>query len=234
MQISQGACLFAYGDAPKGGGMANRSKLKQARAEETRKKILDAARNRFAEHGFDGTSVREIAQDCGTRHSMITYHFGTKEELWRESVRSMFALIRAEVFDPSEEEIDLPIPERFRRIARRYVRYSAKHPEHARITIAETIRGGERLEWLVETMRRESRMRTGPLFGQLVDRGIVEADQLVSLIYSYVGMVQLPFVLAKEAKLAYQYDFMSEEAIERHADFVISIFLGQIRISGES
>jgi AcrR family transcriptional regulator len=65
----------------------------QARAEETRARILQKARDAFAEMGFAGASIRDIAREAGVTHSMITYHFGTKDGLWREAVRDMFALI---------------------------------------------------------------------------------------------------------------------------------------------
>jgi len=125
---------------------ARRKPLIQARAAETRARILQKAREVFAEHGFDGANVREIAAAAETTHSMITYHFSSKEELWRDAVRNMFALLQQHVLDTTEDEHELPAVERFRRMARRYVHYCAAHPEHARITMVESIRGGERLE----------------------------------------------------------------------------------------
>ena len=64
-------------------------KLSQVRAEETREAILQKAREAFAEHGFAGASIRDIAVEAGTTHSMIRYHFGTKDQLWREAVRDI-------------------------------------------------------------------------------------------------------------------------------------------------
>lgn len=43
--------------------------------------ILDAASELFAEHGFDGTSVRAIASKAGVNVSMISYYFGSKEKM---------------------------------------------------------------------------------------------------------------------------------------------------------
>ncbi|QDO92678.1 TetR/AcrR family transcriptional regulator [Formosa sediminum] len=44
-------------------------------------KILETAERLFAEHGFDGTSVRHISKDAEINIAMISYYFGSKEKL---------------------------------------------------------------------------------------------------------------------------------------------------------
>ena len=43
--------------------------------------IIQTAEKLFAERGYDGTSVRDIADDAGINVSMISYYFGSKEKL---------------------------------------------------------------------------------------------------------------------------------------------------------
>jgi AcrR family transcriptional regulator len=43
--------------------------------------ILQAAEELFAQKGFDGTSVRDIAQHANVNLAMISYYFGSKEKL---------------------------------------------------------------------------------------------------------------------------------------------------------
>lgn len=50
----------------------------------TRTNLLSAARIRFQEHGFDGTTVREIAADAGVDAALIKRYFGSKEGLFTE------------------------------------------------------------------------------------------------------------------------------------------------------
>lgn len=58
------------------------------RAKSTSKEdILDAAERLFARRGFDGTSMREIAQAAGVAQALLHYHFRTKEGLFE----AMFA-----------------------------------------------------------------------------------------------------------------------------------------------
>ncbi|MBE6474291.1 MAG: TetR/AcrR family transcriptional regulator [Actinomyces succiniciruminis] len=49
----------------------------------TRERILAAARKRFEQDGYAGTSLRSIAAQADVDHSLITYYFGSKEGLFR-------------------------------------------------------------------------------------------------------------------------------------------------------
>ena len=51
----------------------------------TRDKILRAASRLFADHGYDGCSLREIADHAKVNVGMIHYFFGTKQQLLREA-----------------------------------------------------------------------------------------------------------------------------------------------------
>ena len=43
--------------------------------------IIETAERLFADRGFDGTSVRDIAEEAGINIAMISYYFGSKEKL---------------------------------------------------------------------------------------------------------------------------------------------------------
>jgi AcrR family transcriptional regulator len=50
-------------------------------AADKREHILTVAEELFGDNGFDGTSVRDIAQKAGVNLAMISYYFGSKEKL---------------------------------------------------------------------------------------------------------------------------------------------------------
>ena len=54
----------------------------------TRAAILQAARGRFARHGYDAASVRDIAADAGIDPALINRYFGSKEELFAQVLSS--------------------------------------------------------------------------------------------------------------------------------------------------
>ena len=49
----------------------------------TRGSLLAAAKRLFAAQGYDGTSVKQIADLAGVNVSLVSYHFGGKENLYR-------------------------------------------------------------------------------------------------------------------------------------------------------
>ncbi len=52
----------------------------------TREAILSAARVCFAERGFDGTSLRRIAEAAGVDQSLVHHFYGTKESLFLQAL----------------------------------------------------------------------------------------------------------------------------------------------------
>lgn len=52
----------------------------------SRDQILDTARRLFAEHGFEGTSLRQIARETGVDPAMVHHFFKGKDELFALSV----------------------------------------------------------------------------------------------------------------------------------------------------
>jgi TetR/AcrR family transcriptional regulator len=53
----------------------------------TKRAVLDAAERLFAEHGFAGTSMRDIAEASGISQPLIQHHFGHKDDLYAAVLR---------------------------------------------------------------------------------------------------------------------------------------------------
>jgi len=53
----------------------------------SRDAVLAAAKHRFATEGYEKTTLRAIAEDAHVDPSMVLYLFGSKEALFRESLR---------------------------------------------------------------------------------------------------------------------------------------------------
>ncbi|MGD1883529.1 MAG: TetR/AcrR family transcriptional regulator [Paracoccaceae bacterium] len=67
-------------DAPDGPRKPGRPKGNQSA--QTRERILNAAEQLFADRGYDGASIRDVAAEAGLQVHSIGYHFGPKESLF--------------------------------------------------------------------------------------------------------------------------------------------------------
>ena len=61
--------------------------------EATRQKLLDAAVRLFAEHGYQGTSVEDVAEAAGFSKGAVYYNFDSKDELFEALVEANIALL---------------------------------------------------------------------------------------------------------------------------------------------
>ncbi|RYY97735.1 MAG: TetR/AcrR family transcriptional regulator [Chitinophagaceae bacterium] len=88
--------------------------------------IIHTAEGLFAQKGYDGTSVRDIAEAAGVNLAMISYYFGSKEGLIKalfeertaDVALAVEALLRDETLTPMEK-VDRLIDDYVERIARK-------------------------------------------------------------------------------------------------------------------
>lgn len=63
----------------------------------TKDAVFESAATLFANGGFDGVSVDDIAKDAGVNKAMIYYHFASKAALYRDILRDMFEAVAVRV-----------------------------------------------------------------------------------------------------------------------------------------
>lgn len=75
---------------------------KKRDAEGTKFKILETAEKIFASKGYNGTSIAMISRASGISDGLILYHFGTKENLYKQVIESTSARYLKVVTGPLE------------------------------------------------------------------------------------------------------------------------------------
>lgn len=188
---------------------------------ETRMKILQAALDLFSEKGFEGASVRDIAARAGVIHGLIKYHFNNKDELWKAAVDYLFERQDLELKPPAGYD-DLPPREQAKNWMRRYVHYCARHPEHARIMVQESIRDSDRLRWAVDKYIGPLHKRARELGKQRVEAGVYPDIPQHAIIYIISAAAQSPFMLSAEVALAEGIDVTDPGQIDAYADALIA------------
>jgi AcrR family transcriptional regulator len=112
---------------------------RQRERSETRDKILDAARELFSEHGYDGVSMRQVAEKIEYSPTAIYVHFADKEDLFHELCNEDFARLAAEF-----QSVPLPVDpiERIKQIGRSYIVFGLQHPNHYKLMFMTPHPGG--------------------------------------------------------------------------------------------
>ena len=106
-------------------------------ADRTQREILDVATKEFAERGFAGARVDEIADRTRTTKRMIYYYFGSKERLFVAVLERAYAGIRA-----AEQTIEVDHLEpvaAIRRLAELTFDHHESHPDFIRLVSIENI-----------------------------------------------------------------------------------------------
>lgn len=104
---------------PKGEGHARRAE------------ILAAAERIFVEHGYEGATIRKIADEVGLSSTALYMHFAEKGEILHEICRQAFAALlelnKAVIAEPGGPE------ERLRRMMRAYIDFGFANPNAYRL-----------------------------------------------------------------------------------------------------
>jgi AcrR family transcriptional regulator len=116
---------------------------RQRDAERTRAEILDVATSEFADRGYAGARVDEIAAKTSTTKRMIYYYFGGKEQLYVAVLERAYKRIRGLEQQLDVEHLD-PV-QAVRELAGLTFDHHEAHPEFIRLVSIENIHRAEHI-----------------------------------------------------------------------------------------
>jgi AcrR family transcriptional regulator len=143
---------------------------RQRDAVRTKREILEVATREFADRGYAGARVDEIAAQTRTTKRMIYYYFGGKEQLYVAVLEAAYAGIRS-----AEREVDvahLDPRAAIRRLAELTFDHHESHPDFIRLVSIENVHRAEHIAKFSTFTHLNS--PAIELIGRILERGRAE------------------------------------------------------------
>lgn len=164
-------------------------------ANPTKQKVVDAATGLFFQKGFDGTSVRDIAEAASVNVSLISYYFKGKQGLLEYAVTSYYEtyLESLETILRENESMD-PI-ERLKELIYAIIDYKTTHFQltsfiHRELSLDSTF---------VREMTFTYLAKENHFLGELFFTNLQEKTRRKDFLYMQLkGMIMSPFILKNE------------------------------------
>lgn len=136
--------------------------------------VLAAATNLFAERGYEGVSIADVAAASGVAKPTVLYHFSDKEALWKSAVDSLWAEVdcffnehRPRSLPPSRELLESMIG--------LFIEASITWPAYVRIPFIEGATPSWRSEWLADRHFGKHVLATDQMLRTMQREGLIGA-----------------------------------------------------------
>ncbi len=186
----------------------------------TRRRILDTAERLFADKGYSGTTLRDVAGASGLRIPSLYNHFPSKE--------SLYSAVLDEGISPLLEALseylaagDQP-PDR-RDFTRRIFELLARRPQLPRLVQHEVLDGGTRLSPILSEWFKPALAKAEEAIRALPGARRWESDQIPLLVMALYHMAVGAFTVAPLYEALDREDPLTEDALEKQARFFADV-----------
>lgn len=178
-------------------------------AEDTRRRIFDAATAEFAQHGLAGARVDRIATAARANKQAIYLYYGNKEKLFG-------AILRAKMEDIS---VSLPIdPDAVAESVGQIFDWHREHPELVRLLLWEALEARDDLDECERERRDGFREKVLRFAGAETESASIRATQ--DLLFTIMGLVIWNFAVPKMCRIALDEE-TDQAALDRRRETVM-------------
>ena len=191
-------------------------------------RILDVALQHFARYGYARVSLQKISDEIGIATSLLNYHYGSKEGLWKKAVKKAYKQLAKDGDQSSIIFKDLDPVSFGKAMTRWFIHYSAEHPALYQIMLYEMSTRTDRGKWLLENVSIPLSKRLEFTLDQQVKKGASKPIPHANWISIILGACTNFFIMKDQIRIEYGIDVFDKEQIEQHADLVIEILYSGI------
>ena len=197
------------------------------RGRKAQAQILEAAVLLFAERGYAGTSLSELALEAGVGKPTLLYHHPDKESLWKAAVEHLWKDVDAFFNDRWPRNIP-PSRKLLHEVLLLFVEAAITWPAYVRIPFIEGATPSWRSEWLVDRHFGEHVRVTGRIMRSLQARGDLPAGDLAFLQAMLTSAINTMVAQAAMWERAYGRTFFDREQMSKLASLTIDcLFQGE-------
>lgn len=183
---------------------------REERGDRTARALIAAARKAFAERGYAGASVRDIARAASANPALIRYHFGSKEGLYKRVIQEAMEGLKERLLVAFQAEGT--IFERLSRIIDSQVDHLTEDRDFPRLLQRALLDGDEQALTIAREYLRPMLDGVRPFIEAAGETPIGGMNDILS---SFFGAVMGPFFYAPMLGEVYAEDILAPEAIER-------------------
>jgi TetR/AcrR family transcriptional regulator len=189
--------------------------------------ILRHGLQAFAELGYDGASVRELAKRLDVSHNFINDRYGSKAAFWQAAVSHALEKTRSDLDAAIAADMDDSC--RLAAVVRAFYRSAVRSPEIHRLIADEANRESDRIEFLYANYLEPVLAALEPTLIRLVDAGRMRPAPLYLLFLAITGpatsLTQYP-VTKRLGHCLGQSDADTAAAADELASLVLAGLLG--------
>jgi TetR/AcrR family transcriptional regulator len=180
----------------------------------SRRRILTVARSEFAERGFEGARLQDIAARAGLSHPTLLYHFDSKANLYRAVIESAVS----EWAEETEAAVSTALRgfDQVASIVDAGFRFFEHNEDFVRIVRREAIHGGGRLEEAIVGTLRPLLDRAVHFLEREMHAGRLRRHDPLELMQICYGAVFTYFSDARFRQRLLGQDPLSSAALRRH------------------
>ena len=187
---------------------------------QTKLKILKAAEELFAEKGFDGARVDDIAAKAGINKSLIYYYFKSKHSILDELFESFIQELTAIIYESIEGNIDIMSPEGRAAEMETYYGFLESKENTLRIMMMESLKASD----APPPLFRLSELATGEVAEKVMEmfreRGVsvdIDMDEAIMADF-FTGMMPLVSFIVYRHKWCEHFGIGIEELREKFSE----------------
>ena len=193
----------------------------------TRELILSEARRCFAENGYDGTSLNDIAAGVGIRRPSLLHHFASKEALYGE----VFEQLLGDWIDRLASAIGSPETgqRKMELVIQAGFDLFADNPDYVRLMRREALESGVHLGIDLAAVLRPMFDRAVLFFEREMDAGVFRRQDPQHLLITGYGALLSYFSDAPFLGGLLDADALSDDQMQRRRAHITEFFVAALK-----